>query len=55
VGFGGAVIFNTQYPTDVDRDVRRTIDLLIEIKKTKTVREARAYYYEYNVHFRKIF
>jgi len=54
-GFGGAVIFNTQYPTDVDRDVRRTIDLLIEIKKTKTSREARAYYYEYNVHFEKFF
>jgi len=54
-GFGGAIIFNTQFPTDVDRDVRRTVDLLIEIKKTKTQREARLYNYEYNIHFETFF
>ncbi|MFH8038771.1 MAG: hypothetical protein QXJ14_02050 [Candidatus Aenigmatarchaeota archaeon] len=53
--YGGVFIYNTQFPSDIDIDVRRTVDLLGEMKQTKHIRELRLYTFEYKIHFQRFF
>lgn len=54
-GFYGIAIYNTQFPKDIDIDVRRTIDFIIHMRDWKGHKGFFIYTYEYNFYLDDFF